>query len=346
MTAHDPLPQPRSFDDVRRLVAELPAGSETAARAAAERQDQLTKPLGALGRLEELAIWLAGWQGRAVPHAERVRIAVFAGNHGVVAQGVSAYPAAVTAEMVRSYGRGQAAINQLARVLGAELRVVPLALERPTDDFTQAPAMSEAECVEAIGAGFGAADGALDLLCLGEMGIGNTTSGAALAAALLGGDGAAWVGRGSGVDDAGLARKRAAVDAALARHGAALGDPLEALRRLGGRELAALMGAVLAARLRRTPVLLDGFTCTAAALPLVKLAPQALAHCRVAHRSAEAGHARLNEAVGMTPIVDLGMRLGEASGAAVAALIVRAALACHEGMATFAEAGVSGSSGS
>jgi nicotinate-nucleotide--dimethylbenzimidazole phosphoribosyltransferase len=336
------LPMPGSFEAIRLLCRSLPTISRAAADAVAKRQDELTKPPGSLGRLEELAVWLAGWQDRATPRAAHIRIVVFAGNHGIAAKGVSAFPASVTAEMVKNYARGGAAINQLARLLDAELRVVPLALDRPTADFTQAPAMSEAECIEAIHAGMAAVEPAPDLLCLGEMGIANTTSGAAIAAALLGGDGAAWAGRGSGVDDGGLARKRAVIDGGLARHGAATREPLEALRRLGGRELAAIMGAVLGARLKRVPVLLDGFTCTAAALPLSKLAPNALAHCQVGHCSAEAGHRRLLEALGMTPLADLGMRLGEASGAALAAMIVRAALACHAGMATFAEAGVSG----
>ena len=342
MTDAGSLPTIGSFDDVRRLCRALPVASSRAVEAAAKRQNALTKPPGSLGRLEELALWLAGWQDRAIPSVTRIRIVVFAGNHGIAAKGVSAFPATVTAEMVQNYARGGAAINQLARLLEAELRVVPLSLERPTADFTEAPALSEAECVEAIRAGMDALEPAPDLLCLGEMGIANTTSGAALAAALLGGDGAAWAGRGSGVDEAGLARKRAAIDGGLARPGASTRDPLEALRRLGGRELAAILGAVLGARLGRVPVLLDGFTCTAAALPLAKLAPNALAHCRIGHCSAEAGHRRLIEALGMAPLVDLEMRLGEASGAALAALIVRAALACHSGMATFEEAGVSG----
>ncbi|MGD9539022.1 MAG: nicotinate-nucleotide--dimethylbenzimidazole phosphoribosyltransferase [Alphaproteobacteria bacterium] len=335
-------PEIGSLDDVRRLCGRLPGCSDAAVEAAGRRQAELTKPAGSLGRLEELALWLAGWQGSAIPRAMRIRIVVFAGNHGIAARGVSAYPAAVTAEMVKNYARGGAAINQLAALLGAELRVVPLALDEPTADFTEAPAMSEAACLAAIREGMAAAEGGADLLCLGEMGIANTTSAAALCAALLGGGGADWAGRGTGIDDAGLARKRAAIDAGLARHKGALGDPLEAMRRLGGRELAAIMGAVLAARLRRVPVLLDGFACTAAALPLARLEAGALEHCRIGHCSAEAGHRRLIEALDMAPLVDLGMRLGEASGAALAALIVRAAAACHAGMATFAEAGVSG----
>jgi len=341
MTEPSGVPSVETVDDVRRLMQALPRADVEAAAAAAARQDMLTKPRGALGRLEELALWMAAWQARPIPRAERVRVAVFAGNHGVAARGISAYPAAVTAQMVGNYQAGGAAINQLATLLGAELRVVPFALDRPSADFTEAPALSLGELLAALRGGMAAVEPGLDLLCVGEMGIGNTTSGAALVAALFGGDGTIWAGKGSGVDDAGLARKRAVIDAGLQRHRDALGDPLEVLRRLGGHELAAIAGAVLGARLLRVPVLLDGFATTAAAAVLHRLAPGALDHCQVAHRSAEAGHARLLDVLKLRPLVDLDMRLGEASGAAVAALLVRAACACHAGMATFAEAGVS-----
>jgi len=319
----------------------LPSPREEARSAAAARQDSLTKPRGALGRLEELALWLAAWQGRAIPQAERIRVVVFAGNHGIARRGVSAYPATVTAQMVGNFQAGGAAINQLARQAGAELKVVALSLDRPTGDFTEAPALAEAELVAALNAGLKVVEPGLDLLCLGEMGIGNTTSAAALAAALFGGDAARWAGVGTGVDDAGIARKRAVIDTGLALHRTALGDPLEALRRLGGRELAAIAGAVLAARLARVPVLLDGFATTAAAAVLARMAGKALDHCMIAHVSAEAGHRRLADALQMRPLLDLDMRLGEASGAALAALLVRAAVGCHAGMATFGEAGVS-----
>lgn len=332
---------PPDLRTLRELCAALPAPSEEAAHEAARRQTRLTKPEGSLGRLEEIVLWLAGWQGRAIPRLERVRILVFAGNHGITRRGVSAYPAEVTAQMVANFERGGAAINQLAREARAELIVVPLALDRPTADFTEAPAMSEAEFLEAVAAGMAGVPEETDLLALGEMGIGNTTAAAALAAALFGGEAALWVGRGTGLDEEGLARKREAVRAALARH-AGLTDPLAKAQALGGRELAAILGATLAARLRRIPVLLDGFVATAAAAPLALLDREALAHAGIAHLSAEPGHRRLAAALGKKPWLDLGMRLGEASGAALALLIARAALACHAGMATFAEAGVSG----
>ena len=339
------FPTPESL---QAACATLPGGNPAAEAAVQARQAQLAKPPGSLGRLEALVAWLARWQGRVMPSLQHVHVVVFAGNHGVVAQGVSPYPAAVTAQMVAGFAAGGAAINQLTANAGAGLRVVPLALDQPTGDMTLHPAMAQAAFLEAVGAGFDAVLDAvpagLDLLCLGEMGIGNTTAAAALSAGLFGGDGRRWAGRGTGVDDAGLGRKRAAVDAALARHAGLLGSPLGLAAALGGRELAAILGAVLAARHHAIPVLLDGFVCTAAAAPLACLTPGGLDHCLIAHASAEAGHRDLAGMLGMAPLLDLGLRLGEASGAALAVPLLRGALACHIGMATFAEAGVSGRS--
>lgn len=330
-----------SLLELRDACHSLPGGNEDAAAAAAARQDMLTKPQGSLGRLEELAIWLARWQGRAIPSLDRVQVLVFAGSHGITRLGVSAFPAEVTAQMVANFAAGGAAINQLAAVAAAELSVVPLDVARPTADFTREAAMSESELLEAVSAGYAAVASDSQLVCVGEMGIGNTTVAAALAAALFGGDGASWVGRGTGVDDAGLARKAAVVDAALTFHGKALGDPLDALRRVGGRELAAIFGAVLAARRQGAAVLLDGFVATAAAAPLAVLDATGLAHAQAAHRSAEAAHGRLLEKLALRPLLDLGMRLGEGSGACLAVNVLRSAIACHGGMATFADAGVS-----
>ena len=329
-----------TLDDLRGLCRNLPAGNAAAATAVMARQAVLTKPPGSLGRLEDLVTWLAIWQRRAMPQLEQVEVLVFAGNHGVVAQGVSPYPPAVTAQMVGNFDAGGAAINQLARQAGATLRVVPLVLERPTADMTEAPAMDEAEFLSAVTAGFEAVRPGTDLVALGEMGIGNTTAAAALSAGLFGGGGAEWAGRGTGIDDAGLGRKRAAVDAALSRHAGLRGDPLALAAALGGRELAAILGAVLAARVRGVPVLLDGFVATAAAAPLAVLVPGGLDHAVVSHLSAESGHRRLAEVLGQVPLLSLGLRLGEASGATLAIPIVRGALACHAGMATFTQAGV------
>ncbi len=336
------MPRFATLEDLRTACRDLWTGDEGAAQAVAARQAQLTKPPGSLGRLEDIAGWLAAWQSRALPRLETVEVLVFAGNHGVVAQGVSAFPAVVTGQMVANFAAGGAAINQLSRLGGARLAGVPRELARPTGDFTQGAAMREDEFLAALSAGYDAVPAGADLLCLGEMGIGNTTTAAAIAAALYGGGGARWAGRGTGVDDEGLARKRAAIDAGLARHRALLDDPLAIAMALGGRELAAILGAVLAARHHHLPVLLDGFVCTAAAAPLARLARGGLDHALIAHASAEAGHRGLAEALGLAPLLDLGMRLGEASGAALAIQVLRAALACHQGMATFAEAGVAG----
>ncbi|PZQ62786.1 MAG: nicotinate-nucleotide--dimethylbenzimidazole phosphoribosyltransferase [Sphingomonas taxi] len=321
-------------------LADLPAPDMTARAAAAARQARLTKPHGSLGRLEEIALFMAGWQGRARPRIDAGRVVVFAGNHGVAARGVSAYPADVTAQMVANFMNGGAAINALAGAAGLSLAVVPLALDRPTGDITRAPAMGEAECLDALNAGAAAVTPGLDLLVPGDMGIGNTTPAAALCAASFGGDAAAWVGPGTGVTGAALAAKVAAVNAALALHRDAV-TPFERLRRLGGREIAAIAGAVLAARHARVPVLLDGFIAGAALAPLAAARPAVLDHVLAGHCSAEPGHARLLDRFGLAPLLTLGMRLGEGSGAALAAGIVRAALAAHDGMATFDEAGVS-----
>jgi nicotinate-nucleotide--dimethylbenzimidazole phosphoribosyltransferase len=325
---------------LRTACADLPAGSAAAADAVRERQQTLTKPPGSLGRLEDLAAWLAQWQSRPRPQLNRVDVLVFAGNHGVTRQGVSPFPASVTRQMVANFANGGAAINQIARVADASLRVVPLDLDRPTQDFTAAPAMSEAEFLTAVSIGYDAVGGGCDLICLGEMGIGNTTAAAAVAAALFGGDGATWAGRGTGIDDAGLTRKRDAIDAGLARHAPWLADPLRVAMALGGRETAAILGAVLAARRLGIPALLDGFVCTAAVAPLACLQAGGLDHTTLAHLSAETGHRLLADKLGLTPLLDLGMRLGEGSAAALAVPLLRAAVACHNGMATFAGAAV------
>jgi len=329
-----------STSDIRALLDHLPQGDHSAATAIAKRQSRLTKPQGSLGRLEELVAWLGRWQARETPRLDEVSVLVFAGNHGVVARGVSAYPASVTTQMVANFERGGAAINQICKTVGATLRVIPLRLDAPTADFTQRQAMSEPEFVEAVAAGYDAVPVSADLVCLGEMGIGNTTAASALAAALLGGGGARWAGRGTGLDDTGVARKREAIDLGLERHRTHHADPLAASMIFGGRELAAILGATLAARRHRIPVVLDGFVATTAAAPLARLNPSALDHAQVAHCSTEAGHRGLCDELNLKPILDLDMRLGEGSGAALLVSVLRAALACHLGMATFDEAHV------
>ena len=330
-----------TLEDVRALLARIGGPDKAAREAAAARDAVLTKPPGALGRLEDLALWYAGWRGTLRPEVAAPQVIVFAGNHGVTAQGVSAFPADVTAQMVANFNAGGAAVNQLSRTVGARLDVHALELDRPTRDFTRSAAMDEADLIKAMRTGWDAVDTASDLLVVGEMGIGNTTSAAAIAHALYGGAARDWVGRGTGVDDAGLARKADVVAAAVAGHGTS--DGLEVLRVLGGRELAAMAGAILRARHLRLPVILDGFICTAAAACLEAARPGALDHCVAGHLSAEGAHDALLERLGKVPLLSLGMRLGEASGATLAIAILKGALACHSGMATFAEAGVADS---
>jgi nicotinate-nucleotide--dimethylbenzimidazole phosphoribosyltransferase len=330
----------RPFEEIRMLMAALPEPCAESVATIRLRDAKLTKPPGALGRLEEIVEWLAAWQG-AEPVVERPLVAVFAANHGVVAKGVSAFPSSVTQQMVDNFRSGGAAINQICRTFGIGLKVFELALDRPTRDFSEGPAMEEDEAAATIAYGMEAAKG-VDLLVPGEMGIGNTTAAGAIYAALYGGPAAQWTGRGSGVDDAGLARKNALIDSALTLHADYLTDPLEILRRLGGREIAAMMGAIVAARLSRVPVILDGYVACAAAALLQAMHPDAIAHCVAGHVSAEGAHARVLERLGKSPLLDLGMRLGEGSGAALSVAIVKAALACHRDMATFESAGVSG----
>jgi len=344
MNASSSSPAAPTFDEMRRIVRDLPGPDLEAQTQVVRRQTELTKPPGSLGRLEELAEWLACWQGRAQPRIERPRVAVFAGTHGVARRGVSAYPPEVTQQMMKNFLNGGAAINQLAGAIDADLRIYELDLDHPTEDFTQGAAMSEARVANAMAYGMMAAEPGIDVLCLGEMGIANTTTAATLCAALFGGSGEDWVGPGTGVQGTALANKIAVVDEALARHSDAIAtrDPLSLLATVGGEALAAIAGAIVAARMGRVPVLLDGYACTAAAAVLFGCDRHALDHCKVAHRSAEPGHRRLLTAIGQRPLLDLDMRLGEASGAALAVPILKAAAACHNGMATFAEAGVSG----
>lgn len=336
----------RSLTQVRVCLTALPGPDNQAAAAAAARQACLLKPPGSLGQLEDMVTWLAAWQARTRPICVDPAVLIFAGSHGVAhAYEVSAYPPTVTAQMVASYEAGGAAINQLCAAVGATLRVIPLDIQRPTSDITQVPALTEAEGLAALNAGRAAvaALSACDVLAVGEMGIGNTTIAAALCAQLHGGGGADWVGLGTGVNARGLRTKREVVGAALMRHQQISDpqDPLGVMLSLGGRELAALVGAMIAARLRGLPVLLDGFVVAAAASVLFYAGgSSALDHIRAGHVSAEPGHRRALARLGLSPYLDLEMRLGEASGAALAINLIRASLACYDGMATFAEAHV------
>ena len=328
------------FDDIRDLLSDMPGPDAAAIAAVRERDQFLTKPPGALGRLEEIAEWLAAWTGRP-PAVTRPLVAVFAGNHGVTRQGVSPYPSDVTAQMVANFAAGGAAINQICIAHDLGLKVFDLALELPTGDITEEPALDERACAATMAFGMESIAGGTDLLCVGEMGIGNTTIAAAICYGLYGGSAEEWTGPGTGAQGEGLARKIDAVERAVTFHKAHLGDPLELLRRLGGREIAAMAGAILAARMERIPVIVDGYVATAAAAVLHAADDTALDHCMIGHVSAEAGHIRLVEKLGKEPLLSLGMRLGEGTGAALAAGIVKAAAQCHTGMATFEQAGVS-----
>ena len=334
-----------SLDDIRAVLRELSGPDNRAAEQAALREATLTKPSGALGRLEELVEWLCAWQGRHPPSADRCQVAVFAGSHGIVDEGVSAFPADVTFQMVENFKSGGAAINQLCSLRGCELKVYPVGVDTPTRNFTREPAMTDDECAAAMAVGMSAVEEGLDILCLGEMGIGNTTAAAALCHALFAGDAAAWVGPGAGVVGDAFANKVRVVRDAVLFHGEDLSDGLEVLRHVGGREIAAIAGAIIAARHAKVPVILDGYVCCAAAAALHAVAASSLDHCIVGHVSAEPGHRKLLPVIGQRPLLDLDMRLGEGSGAALALMIVQGAVACHTRMATFDEAGVSGKSG-
>lgn len=332
------------LEDMRALIRGAPGADRAAVEAVRRRDRELTKPPGSLGRLEHLVEWLAAWQGRSPPDVRSPLVAVFAANHGVAAKGVSAYPADVTVQMVANFAAGGAAINQICLAEDIGLKVLELAIEVPTPDITEEDAFDEVGLVATMAFGMEAIAGGTDLLCIGEMGIGNTTVAAAIYHALYGGEAADWIGRGTGVDDAGLARKRAAVAAAVSRIGGER-DGLEVLRRVGGREIAAMAGVILAARHQRIPVIVDGFVATSAAAVLHAVDDHAIDHCLIGHLSAEPAHAAVLARLGKKPLLDLGMRLGEGTGAALAASIVRAAARTHAGMATFAGAGVSGPSG-
>ncbi|MEM7302212.1 MAG: nicotinate-nucleotide--dimethylbenzimidazole phosphoribosyltransferase [Pseudomonadota bacterium] len=328
------------FDDFRALLRDLPGPDTGAAQAVSERDVQLTKPIGSLGRLEEIAVWLAQWSGRA-PAVNRPLVAIFAGNHGVTKKGVSPFPSEVTAQMVANFQNGGAAINQICVAHDLGLKVFDLALEMPTGDISEEPAMDERTCAATMAFGMEAIAGGTDLLCIGEMGIGNTTIAAAIYYAIFGGSAADWAGAGTGHDADGIALKAQIIEQAIELHKDHLKDPFELMRRLGGREIAAMVGAILAGRVQRIPVIVDGFVATAAAAILHKADPSALDHCLFSHASAEQAHAAALAAMGKEPLLDLGMRLGEGTGAALAAGIVKAAAQCHTGMATFAEAAVS-----
>ena len=321
------------------LLADLPGPDRAAHDQVAARAATVLRPAGAFARLDTVAAWLAGWQGTTAPRVERPHVAVFAADHGVAADGVSAYPAEVTAAMADAIRSGVATITVLARQAGATLELVDVGVGRPTGNIRVADAMGPEDFDAAVASGLAAVESVdADLLVVGEIGIGNTTAAAAVAAAVLGGEAIDWVGPGTGVVGAALAHKCEVVQTAVDRVGAV--SPLEALRRLGGRELAAMAAAVAAARRRRLPVVLDGFIATAAVAPLAVACPGSLDHCIAGHCSAEPGHERLLGALGLDPLMRLDLRLGEGSGALVAVPIIRMAAAAVVEVATFEEWGL------
>ena len=311
---------------LRNAVSSLPARDEAAYAAVADRAANILRPSGALARLDAVAAWAAGWQRTSNPAVLRPAALIFAADHGISAAGVSAYPADVTGAMLAAYRAGKSTISAFAAVAGATVQAIDVGVGQPTGDIRFEAAMSPERFEAAITAGRDAVESLdADLLVLGEMGIGNTTVAAALATALTDGDVGHWVGRGTGVDDDGLARKHAAVSQAVARV-SAMTDPFEIMRELGGAELVAIAAAIVAARHRQLPIIIDGYVVTAAALPLVAAHPSALDHCVIGHCSAEPGHRRLLDRLGMQPLLNLEMRLGEGSGAMAAVPLV--AMAC------------------
>lgn len=328
------------LEEFGQQITKLPKSDRNAELEALERDKKLTKPVGSLGKLEELAIWYYSWRVHADPLRLNPQIIIFAGNHGVAQHGVSAFPVDVTHQMVNNFDSGGAAINQLAKLSNAQMHTIPMHDLRPTSDITVEAAMSEDECVDAISEGWLQVNPESQLLIVGEMGIGNTTSASAICLALYGGSSEDWVGSGTGVKN--LTHKQKIVAKAVKTNGPFLPNQgLEILRRLGGRELAAMTGAIISARFMKIPVLLDGFVCCAAAACLHSLADDALDHTFSGHLSAEGAHSTLLKRIRKKPLLDLGMRLGEGSGAAVAINILKSALACHSGMATFKSAGIS-----
>ncbi len=327
-------------EEIARLLKQAPAPDETSRRAVATRAGQVLRPAGALARLDDVCAWLAAWQRTAEPTVERPAVVVFVGDHGVAAEGVSAYPAAVTPVMLRALREGVATAAAMARVVGAELLAVDVGAGRPTGNIVREPAMDADRFGRCFEAGRSAVAGlTCDLLVLGEMGIGNTTPAAAVAATLFGGPAEEWTGRGTGIDDATWARKVDTVEAARARVPSEAG-PMQILREVGGAELTAIAGAALEARLRSIPIVLDGFVVTAAVAPFEVAAPGSLDHCIAGHRSPEPGHALLLSKLGKEPLLELDMRLGEASGAIAALPLVRLAVAAVLDVATFEEFGL------
>ncbi|WP_188408887.1 nicotinate-nucleotide--dimethylbenzimidazole phosphoribosyltransferase [Agaricicola taiwanensis] len=328
------------FDDIRALLRSLPEPQEHAAAHAAERNRQLIKPEGSLGRLEEINAWLASWQTGGAPAVTRPMVALFATSHGVALRDGAAPRIEATRRMMEALAAGGAAVNQLCVAHELGLKIFDLAIDHPTPDISSAEALPEADCAATMAFGMEAIAGGTDLLILGDLAIGNGIVAAAICLALYGGAAEDWLCAAPGDDAASLGRKASLVREAVAFHAGHLSDPLEVLRRLGGREVMAIAGAILAARHQYIPVLLDGHVVCAAAAVLHAINPAVLDHCLAAHRSPDAAHGRLLEKLAKAPLLDLGIKLGEGTGAALAVGLVKAAVQCHSGMATHEQAAV------
>ena len=328
------------IEDFFNGLSKIPEFDHLKASKAKELQNELLKPKGSLGKLEEYAIWMAGWQKKINPSIENAHCLIFAGNHGIASKGVSAFPSEVTAQMVENYKKGGAAINQLCDLADLKLTVIPLDLEKPTRDFSENLAMDEEDVISAMQIGFDSVPPNCDLLVLGEMGISNTTSASAISCALFDESVESMTGIGTGLNKKQLASKISLIKSALKLHGSKFTSTLKILSCFGGREIAAIAGSIISARLKSIPVLLDGFICTAAASSLILFDKNLLDHCLISHLSTEPGHLKILSYLKKEPILDLNLRLGEGSGAAIASLILKSALVTHNGMSTFSDANV------
>lgn len=331
----------KTKSDFLKALQKLPQPNQEFVQRAEARQLTLTKPEGSLGRLEDLAAWLAGWQMTDTPHADRVSVTIFAGNHGIMAHKVSPYPADVTLQMVENFKTGGAAINQICKSFNLGLSVKPIDLDQPTGDVTCVNAMSEQDCLTALNIGAASIKPNDDIIVPGEMGIGNSTIASILCAKVLGGTGIEWAGCGTGLDEQGILHKAEIIDLVLSHHNTKINDPFSLLCQLGGREIAAICGLIVAARLHSIPVILDGFIVSAAASVLTLENKTILDHCVAGHVSNEQAHKKLLKQLNLFPaLLDLNMRLGEATGSALAVQILRGAVSVHNGMASFDEAGI------
>ncbi|EJF77322.1 nicotinate-nucleotide-dimethylbenzimidazole phosphoribosyltransferase [Bartonella sp. DB5-6] len=328
------------FDDFCALLTNLPTADAFSTTLAKKRQKKLTSARGTLGKLGDIAVWYAGWRGTEKPLVMRPLVAIFSGNHGITEENITPFPQSMTQKMVQNFSIGGAVINQICIAYDLGLKIFDLALEYPTMNITKDAAMDERSAAATMAFGMESIAGGTDLLCIGEMGIGNTTIASALCLALFGGEVEEWTGSGMESEGEFYQRKIAAVKTAISLHKNYFKNPFEIMRRLGGREIAAMIGAILAARMEKVPVILDGFVATAAAAVLYKMNPRALDHVLVGHVSSESVHRKLLKKIGKEPLLDLGMRVGEGTGAALAAGIVKAAVLAHTQMTFFEQEGL------